>query len=66
MRSSSTERQVGGGGGLGFVAYSPLGRGFITGTAKPAGQYEGTDVRDVDPRWQPGNFEDVRPGGPHP
>ncbi|WNE93890.1 aldo/keto reductase [Streptomyces luomodiensis] len=43
--------------GIGFVAYSPLGRGFITGTAKPAGQYEGNDLRNVDPRWQPGNFE---------
>ncbi|MFF7409050.1 aldo/keto reductase [Streptomyces lydicus] len=43
--------------GVGFVAYSPLGRGFITGTAKPAGQYEATDIRTVDPRWQPGNFE---------
>ncbi|MCZ4103307.1 aldo/keto reductase [Streptomyces sp. So13.3] len=43
--------------GVGFVAYSPLGRGFITGTAKPADQYEATDIRTVDPRWQPGNFE---------
>ncbi|MFE9568870.1 aldo/keto reductase [Streptomyces sp. NPDC006692] len=43
--------------GIGFVAYSPLGRGFITGTAKPAGRYEGSDIRNVDPRWQPGNFE---------
>ncbi|MDH6626103.1 aryl-alcohol dehydrogenase-like predicted oxidoreductase [Streptomyces sp. LBL] len=43
--------------GIGFVAYSPLGRGFITGTAKPASQYEATDIRTVDPRWQPGNFE---------
>ncbi|MFL4910424.1 aldo/keto reductase [Streptomyces sp. MMS24-I2-30] len=43
--------------GIGFVAYSPLGRGFITGTAKPAGQYDRTDVRNFDPRWQPGNFE---------
>jgi aryl-alcohol dehydrogenase-like predicted oxidoreductase len=43
--------------GIGFVAYSPLGRGFITGTAKPAGRYEGNDIRNVDPRWQPDNFE---------
>ncbi|MFJ4841475.1 aldo/keto reductase [Streptomyces sp. NPDC088746] len=43
--------------GIGFVAYSPLGRGFITGTAKPAGQYEATDMRNGDPRRQPGNFE---------
>ncbi|MET7306543.1 aldo/keto reductase [Streptomyces sp. NPDC005134] len=43
--------------GIGFVAYSPLGRGFITGTAKPAGQYDATDMRNIDPRWQTGNFE---------
>ncbi|MFF4731243.1 aldo/keto reductase [Streptomyces mirabilis] len=41
----------------GFVAYSPLGRGFITGTAKPAGEYDATDMRNSDPRWAPGNFE---------
>ncbi|MEU8800028.1 aldo/keto reductase [Spirillospora sp. NPDC048819] len=43
--------------GIGFVSYSPLGRGFITGTAKPAGSYDPTDMRNHDPRWQPGNFE---------
>ncbi|MFC9457095.1 aldo/keto reductase [Streptomyces sp. NPDC056983] len=43
--------------GIGFVAYSPLGRGFITGTAKPASQYDPTDYRNHDPRWLPGNFE---------
>ncbi|MFD7864363.1 aldo/keto reductase [Streptomyces sp. NPDC057682] len=43
--------------GIGLVAYSPLGRGFLTGTAKPAGAYDPTDMRNTDPRWQPGNFE---------
>ncbi|MGO4807636.1 aldo/keto reductase [Arthrobacter sp. 2MCAF15] len=43
--------------GIGFVPYSPLGRGFLTGTAKPAGEYDQTDMRRTDPRWQPGNFE---------
>lgn len=43
--------------GIGFVPYSPLGRGFLTGTAKPAGSYDATDMRNVDPRWQPGNYE---------
>ncbi|MEV6159058.1 aldo/keto reductase [Nonomuraea sp. NPDC052129] len=43
--------------GIGFVAYSPLGRGFLTGTAQPAGGYDATDMRNNDPRWQPGNFE---------
>lgn len=43
--------------GIGFVPYSPLGRGFLTGSAKPASEYDETDMRRVDPRWQPGNFE---------
>jgi aryl-alcohol dehydrogenase-like predicted oxidoreductase len=43
--------------GIGFVAYSPLGRGFLTGTAKPSAEYEDGDIRRTDPRWQPGNFE---------
>lgn len=43
--------------GIGFVAYSPLGRGFLTGTAKPSAEYEENDMRRFDPRWQPGNFE---------
>lgn len=42
---------------IGFVPYSPLGRGFLTGQAKPADQYEETDMRRFDPRWQPGNYE---------
>ncbi|MFI1212549.1 aldo/keto reductase [Streptomyces sp. NPDC020802] len=43
--------------GIGFVPYSPLGRGFITGSAKPAAEYDATDFRKTNPRWQPGNFE---------
>jgi aryl-alcohol dehydrogenase-like predicted oxidoreductase len=43
--------------GIGFVPYSPLGRGFLTGAAKPASEYDETDMRRVDGRWQPGNFE---------
>jgi aryl-alcohol dehydrogenase-like predicted oxidoreductase len=43
--------------GIGFVAYSPLGRGFLTGMAKPASEYQKDDFRQVDPRWSPGNFE---------
>ncbi|WP_427136405.1 aldo/keto reductase [Pseudarthrobacter sp. S9] len=43
--------------GIGFVPYSPLGRGFLTGTAKPAAEYDVTDMRSGDARWQPGNFE---------
>ncbi|WP_026926213.1 aldo/keto reductase [Granulicoccus phenolivorans] len=43
--------------GIGFVAYSPLGRGFLTGQARPADQYAANDMRHRDLRWQPGNFE---------
>ncbi|MEM7074745.1 MAG: aldo/keto reductase [Pseudomonadota bacterium] len=43
--------------GIGFVPYSPLGRGFLTGHAKPASDYEETDFRRSDPRWLPGNYE---------
>lgn len=42
---------------IGLVPYSPLGRGFLTGTAKPAGEYEEGDIRNHYPQWQPGNFE---------
>jgi aryl-alcohol dehydrogenase-like predicted oxidoreductase len=34
-----------------------LGRGFLTGAVKPAADYEASDMRRNDPRWQPGNFE---------
>ena len=37
---------------IGFVPYSPLGRGFLTGAVKPADQYEETDMRRWDDRWQ--------------
>lgn len=43
--------------GIGFVPYSPLGRGFLTGEVKPAAEYAENDMRRSDPRWQPGNFE---------
>jgi aryl-alcohol dehydrogenase-like predicted oxidoreductase len=43
--------------GIGFVAYSPLARGFLSGVVKPAADYEQNDMRRFDPRWQPGNFE---------
>ena len=43
--------------GIGFVPYSPLGRGFLTSAVKPAAEYDETDMRRVDPRWQGENFE---------
>lgn len=46
--------------GIGFVAYSPLGRGFLTDTVKPASEYPADDMRSRDARWQPGNYEKNR------
>jgi aryl-alcohol dehydrogenase-like predicted oxidoreductase len=43
--------------GIGFVPYSPLGRGFLTADVKPGAEYEESDMRRFDERWQPGNFE---------
>ncbi len=43
--------------GIGFVAYSPLGRGFLTSEVKPAAEYPKDDMRSWDERWQPGNYE---------
>jgi aryl-alcohol dehydrogenase-like predicted oxidoreductase len=43
--------------GIGFVAYSPLGRGFLTSGVKPAAEYPADDMRSWDERWQPGNYE---------
>jgi aryl-alcohol dehydrogenase-like predicted oxidoreductase len=43
--------------GIGFVPYSPLGRGFLTGAVRPAADYPADDMRSFDERWQPGNYE---------
>ncbi|MFV2127699.1 aldo/keto reductase [Micromonospora sp. LOL_013] len=43
--------------GIGFVAYSPLGCGFLTGAVRPAAEYPDGDMRTGDERWQPGNYE---------
>jgi aryl-alcohol dehydrogenase-like predicted oxidoreductase len=43
--------------GIGLVPFSPLGRGFLTGAAKPAEEYPEGDFRRRDPRFQRGNFE---------
>jgi aryl-alcohol dehydrogenase-like predicted oxidoreductase len=42
---------------IGLVAFSPLGRGFLTGTAKRAEEYPEGDYRRGDPRFQGGNFD---------
>ncbi len=43
--------------GIGFVAYSPLGRGFLTGQAKRADEYDPHDSRQTHPRFQGENFD---------
>ena len=43
--------------GIGFVAYSPLGRGFLTGDFKPAEEYDENDFRHHNARWQGENYE---------
>ncbi|WP_121120024.1 aldo/keto reductase [Croceibacterium ferulae] len=43
--------------GIGLVPFSPLGRGFLTGTATPADDYPEGDFRRGDPRFQAENFE---------
>lgn len=39
--------------GIGFVAYSPLGRGFLTGSMTPDSKFGNDDFRSVLPRFQP-------------
>jgi aryl-alcohol dehydrogenase-like predicted oxidoreductase len=43
--------------GIGLVPFSPLGRGFLTGTAKRAEDYPEGDFRCGDPRFQGANFD---------
>lgn len=43
--------------GIGLVPFSPLGRGFLTGTAKRAAEYPEGDFRRGDPRYQGENFD---------
>jgi aryl-alcohol dehydrogenase-like predicted oxidoreductase len=43
--------------GIGFVAYSPLGRGFLTGAISSTEDLAEDDWRRRHPRFQPGNIE---------
>ena len=42
--------------GIGFVGYSPLGRGFLTGEIKSLDDLDAGDFRRRMPRYQPENF----------
>jgi aryl-alcohol dehydrogenase-like predicted oxidoreductase len=43
--------------GIGLVAFSPLGRGFLTGEVKRAEDYPEGDFRRGDPRYQGANYD---------
>jgi aryl-alcohol dehydrogenase-like predicted oxidoreductase len=43
--------------GIGFVAYSPLGRGFLTGRIRSVEDLEPDDYRRINPRFAPENLQ---------
>jgi len=43
--------------GIGFVPFSPLGHGFLTGAIRSAGQFGDGDWRTNNPRFTGGNFQ---------
>ncbi len=43
--------------GIGFVPYSPLGRGFLTGTIRSIEQLDDGDFRRTNPRFSADNFD---------
>jgi len=43
--------------GIGFVAYSPIGRGFLSGRFKTIDDLEPSDYRRLSPRFQGENFD---------
>jgi aryl-alcohol dehydrogenase-like predicted oxidoreductase len=43
--------------GIGLVPFSPLGRGFLSGTARRGEEYPESDYRRTDPRFQGENYE---------
>ncbi|OBB86468.1 aldo/keto reductase [Mycobacterium colombiense] len=43
--------------GIGFVAYSPLGRGFLTGAIRSTRELPDTDYRKTNPRFFDDNFQ---------
>jgi aryl-alcohol dehydrogenase-like predicted oxidoreductase len=43
--------------GIGLVPYSPLGRGFLTGTIRSTDQFDSNDFRSTNPRFTGENLE---------
>ena len=50
--------------GIGYVAYSPLGRGFLTGQIKSPDDFADDDFRKHHPRFQGENFDEEHRAGP--
>lgn len=42
--------------GIGFVPFSPLGKGFLTGTIQPDASFDNSDFRRMVPRFTPENI----------
>jgi aryl-alcohol dehydrogenase-like predicted oxidoreductase len=47
--------------GVGFVPFSPLGKGFLTGKITPETKFDGTDFRSTVPRFQEENRKANQP-----
>lgn len=43
--------------GIGFVAFSPLARGFLSGAVQPREKYDESDARQLIGWWAPENFD---------
>ena len=43
--------------GIGFVPFSPLGKGFLTGRFDKYTRFEGSDFRNIVPRFRPENLD---------
>jgi aryl-alcohol dehydrogenase-like predicted oxidoreductase len=43
--------------GIGFVPYSPLGKGFLTGKITPDTKFDSTDFRSTIPRFRTENLD---------
>jgi aryl-alcohol dehydrogenase-like predicted oxidoreductase len=43
--------------GIGFVPFSPLGKGFLTGRFDRSSKFESSDFRNIVPRFQPENLD---------
>jgi aryl-alcohol dehydrogenase-like predicted oxidoreductase len=43
--------------GIGFVPFSPLGKGFLTGSFDKRTTFEGSDFRNIVPRFKPENLD---------